>query len=55
MSKQTTMLALVWAMSDVDKPAKETEDQAKDLLVSGQVVLTGNFKGYTWEEDNGSE
>jgi len=43
---QTTLLDLVCVLSEITESEEETVETALALLASGDVQLTGSFKGY---------
>ena len=49
--RRTTLLALVWGLADEIESPQVLSRVAGDLVISGRVVLTGNFRGCRLELD----
>ena len=43
--QRSTLLALVWDLQEDTESADEVVETAANLVNSGRVVLTGNFRG----------
>ncbi len=45
---ETTLLALVQWLIDAGEP--NPDEKALAMIQSGEAILTGNFKGHSWED-----